>query len=220
MRRNTTIRTDDRGQAYTLEAIIAALLLVSSLVFALQVTAVTPLSASTSNQHIENQQRSTAAGALAAADESGALKDAVLYWNESGETFWNPGDDYDRMQRGAYTNEYPPNEFGAILERSFSGRGLAVNVDVRYQDGEHSWSSQRMVYRGSPSDNAVTATRTVTLYDDDTLTQPEDTDNPERQPTVSTGEELDDIETFYAGDESEQSGVYNVVQVEVTVWRM
>jgi len=220
MRRNTTIRTDESGQAYTLEAIVAALLLVSSLIFALQVSAVTPLSASTSNQHIENQQRSTAAGALAAADESGALKDAVLYWDTDNETFWNP-DGYDGMQRGAYTNEYPPNEFGDVLERSFGGRGLAVNVEVRYQTGPTSWSTQRMVYRGSPSDNAVTATRTVTLYDDDTITEPENWDADDPGNAVSTNDELRDVENeFYAGDESEESGVYNVVHVEVTVWRM
>ena len=70
--------SEDRGQAYTLEAIIASVLLISSLVFALQVTVVTPLSASTSNQHIENQQRASAAGVLTAAQETGALKDAVL----------------------------------------------------------------------------------------------------------------------------------------------
>ena len=72
-----------RGQIYTLEAVIAAVLLVSSLVFALQVTAVTPLSASTSNQHIENQQRASASGVLTAAEEAGILQDAVLFWNDS-----------------------------------------------------------------------------------------------------------------------------------------
>ena len=129
-----------RGQAYTLEAVIASLLLVSSLVFALQVTAVTPLSASTSNQHIENQQRASASGVLTAAQEAGALKDAVLYWDDGEKKF------HDAERLAYYTNNYPPNEFGNITERAFDGRGLAVNVLVYYNESEE---PSRMVYRGS-----------------------------------------------------------------------
>jgi len=61
--------TDDRAQAHTLEAFAAAILLVAALTFALQATAVTPLSASTSNQHIENQQRAVATDLLATSAE-------------------------------------------------------------------------------------------------------------------------------------------------------
>jgi hypothetical protein len=115
-----TLDRADRGQAYTLEAFIAALLLISSLTFALQVTAVTPLSASTANQHIENQQRSSASGVLAAGHESGALKEAVLYWNASTERF------HDATRNDYYTNEYPDIPFGEMLDRAFGGRGLAA----------------------------------------------------------------------------------------------
>ncbi|MFT4883279.1 MAG: hypothetical protein ACI8U4_000782 [Natronomonas sp.] len=195
------MRDEKRGQAYTLEAVIAALLIISSLIFALQVTAVTPLSASTSNQHIENQQRASADGVLAAAQESGALKDAVLYWNDSAGKFHNT------TAVDFYTNEYPRNEFGAILDRAFGGRGLAVNVKLHTQGQS---SAQRLIYRGAPSDNAVTASRQVTLYDDDTLTAPgyEGTN-------VSAANSYDK-----AVSERSNSSVYNVVRVEVTVWRM
>ena len=194
----------ERGQAYTLEAFIAALLLISSLTFALQVTAVTPLSASTANQHIENQQRSSAAGVLAAADERGALKEAVLYWNH---THTN-GEFHDPTRLGYYTNEYPPNPFGEILDRAFGGRGLAVNVFV-HTEGDR--RPQRMVYHGEPSDNAASASRTVTLYDDDRI----------RLEDRSHGPELSDPEaSFYTSDAHADNLVYNVVRVEVVVWRM
>ena len=191
-----------RGQAYTLEAVIASVLLVSSLVFALQVTAVTPLSASTSNQHIENQQRASASGVLTAAQEAGALKDAVLYWNTSGD-----GKYYEAEQLTYYTNNYPPNEFGNITARAFDGRGLAVNVLIYYNESE---DPNRMVYRGEPSDNAVSASRIVTIYDDDKLTAP-----PNNQTTVADAE----FEEVVPPDSGGNS-VYNVVRVEVTVWRM
>ena len=192
-----------RGQIYTLEAVIAAVLLVSSLVFALQVTAVTPLSASTSNQHIENQQRASASGVLTAAEEAGALKNAVLYWDNSTEQY------HDAGQLGYYTSDYPPNEFGNITERAFAGRGLAVNV--RIYPYANSTDTTRLVYRGEPSDNAVSASRTVTIYNDDNLTAP-----PSNQTVVADADNFDEA---VPGD-SGGSGVYNVVRVEVTVWRM
>lgn len=194
-----------RGQAYTLEAFIAALLLISSLTFALQVTAVTPLSASTANQHIENQQRASAAGALAAADEQEVLDDAILYWNASEKQFHDP----DRVDY--YTNQFSPNDFGTILDRSFAERGLAVNVLV-HVEGES--RPQQMVYHGEPSDNAASASRTVTLYDDDRL----------RFENGTAGRTLSNVESdstaeFYASD-THSSLIYNVVRVEVVVWRM
>ena len=190
----------DRGQAYTLEAFIAALLLISSLTFALQVTAVTPLSASTANQHIENQQRSSAAGVLAAADERSALEEAVLYWDHENGTFHDP------TRLDYYTNEYPPNDFGEVLDRAFGGRGLAVNVFV-HTEGDR--RPQPMVYHGEPSDNAASASRTVTLYDDD----------PVRLEDGTPGQEVSEV-SFYTSDAHDDSQVYNVVRVEVVVWRM
>ncbi|MFQ3319238.1 MAG: hypothetical protein ACI8UR_002123 [Natronomonas sp.] len=191
---------NEHGQAYTLEAFIASLLLISSLTFALQVTAVTPLSASTANQHIENQQRSSAAGALVSADQQNVLKPAVLYWNDTEGQFHNP-------ERGEYyTNTYPDNGFGDILNRSFAGRGLAVNVLVHTEGNSR---PQRMVYNGQPSDNAASASRTVTIYDGDWLRD----ENNTRSKRVSNA-------SFYADDEHGNSLVYNVVRVEVTVWRM
>ncbi|PSQ17875.1 hypothetical protein BRD02_02530 [Halobacteriales archaeon QS_8_69_73] len=192
-----------RGQIYTLEAVIAAVLLMSSLVFALQVTAVTPLSASTSNQHIENQQRASASGVLTAAEEAGALKDAVLFWNDSAEQYHDAAG-----RREYYTSDYPPNEFGNITERAFAGRGLAVNV--RIYPYANSTDTTRLVYRGEPSDNAVSASRTVTIYDDDELTAPGATT------TAAGAGSFDEA----VPEDSTGNSVYNVVRVEVTVWRM
>ena len=190
-----------RGQAYTLEAVIASLLLVSSLVFALQVTAVTPLSASTSNQHIENQQRASASGVLTAAEEAGALKEAVLYWDDSAGQYHNA-----TGQRRYYTSD-PPKEFGNIIARAFDGRGLAVNVLVYHNESEE---PSRMVYRGEPSDNAVSASRTVTIYNGSELTAPDATK------TAGEADSFADVVPPASGGNS----IYNVVRVEVTVWRM
>jgi len=264
----------ERGQAFTLEGVTAAILLVGGLVFALQATAVTPLSASTSSQHIENQQQASAEGVLATGTDTGSLRVAVLFWNDS--SFHNATESY-------YVDRIPPNRFGAALNRSFASRRIVVNVNVYYQEGDRQ-RQQRMVYRGEPSDNAVSATTTITLTDDDPLY--DDTGTPatvtneshtyngsaptnrlNETPVVRSGVETikddsgdtykrgvdfavvdddgdgkpdtidwtgnspDDEESFtvdytpavsgnrfYASDSS-TTGVYNVVTVEVVVWR-
>jgi len=194
-----------RGQAHALEGIVASVLLLTSVLFALQMTAVTPLSASTSSQHIENQQQASAQGLLAAADDSGALERAILFWNDTrGEFHGTTGAQY-------YTTNVPSNEFGEALERAFGSRGLAYNVRVVYVRGGNE-RVQRMVNQGVQSDHAVTATRTVTLVDDDRLY--DDDGNP-------TDTSLAETTDFYiATDESPDTPVYNVVRVEVVVWRI
>ncbi|WP_449272240.1 DUF7288 family protein [Haloprofundus halophilus] len=209
-----TPRGSDRGQAHTLEAVLSAMILLTSVIFALQVTAVTPLSASTSSQHIENQQQATAEGLLTAAVDSGALERTLLFWGDS------DGDDDDEF-RGAtgetyYTGGYPPTEFGRMLRSTFGDRGVVANVYVRYHTDAGDERRQRLFYQGEPSDNAATATHLVTLYDDAVLYDDEDDDGV-AEPTET---EIDG-ENFYAEDtDGADSGVYNVLRVEVVVWRM
>jgi len=194
----------DRGQAHTLEAVVAGLLLLSSVIFALQMTAVTPLSASTSSQHIENQQRSVARGVLAAAAEQDALKSTVLYWNDTA------GDFHCVTSVGYYTNEPPETALGGMLERTFDQRGISYNVYLEFETPSGDQKRKRMIYRGVPSDNAVVAARTVTLTDYDPLYG----DDAEPIP----GSTLNNSTSFYMSDTG--GAVYNVVRVEVVAWRI
>lgn len=197
---------DDRGQAFTLEAITASLLLIGGLVFALQATAVTPLSASTSSQHIENQQQAAAEGLLTTTLDDGSLRRALLFWNESAND--GSGGFHNASERGYYVTETPPNPFGESLNRTFNSRNIVVNVNVYYQEGGRE-KRQRMVYRGEPSDNAVAASTSVTLYEDATLYAR----NGSQTTTVVSGD------TFYASNTSTSSGVFSTLRVEVIVWR-
>jgi len=149
-----------RGQAHTVEAFAAAVLIIGGLIFATQATAVTPLSASTSNQHIENQQQATIEGLLAASAKDGSLEAAVLDWNATGGTFEGAPDS------GVYASA-PDHEFGDTLSATLSSRQIAFNVLVRYPDGDGGTDTEPMVRMGEPSDNAVSATRSIGLYDDD-----------------------------------------------------
>ena len=193
-----------RGQAHTLEAIVASLVLLTGLIFALQMTAVTPLSASTSSQHIENQQQSVSEGLLATAVERDALKPALLYWNNSSSRYHNASG----SGVGVYASTPPNNTFGAMLERVFDARGIAYNVYIRYRDGSN---QGRIIYlyNGRPSDNAVSASYTMTLMDDDHLYDPDGTQN------ATT---LSKAAAFPIPDRGDS--VYNTVRVEVVSWRI
>lgn len=193
-----------RGQAHTLEAIIAGLLLLTSLIFTMQMTAVTPLSASTSSQHIENQQEAAGTGVLAAANRANAIKPALLYWNNSGERFHDANE-----QLGYYTNGPPDNALGAMFQRSFNERGIAYNVHFQYQNNSD-LQTVRYIYSGVPSDNAVASTYTIALMDDDHLYDADGAQNETR---------LSDSNATYPIPDTGQN-VYNTVRIEVVTWRI
>ncbi|QKY19360.1 hypothetical protein B4589_002830 [Halolamina sp. CBA1230] len=203
--------SDDRGQARALEAITAGMLLLASLAFALQVTAVTPLTGSTSSQHIENQQAKIAEGVLAAEAENGTVVPTLLAWNESGH--------FDGAEFGGFHGGGPPTAFGNVLDRTLRERNIAFNVNVFYvtSDGERNRRPLQLVDLGSPSDHASTATRSFTLYDDDVL-HDIDESTERAEPTDTTLGEEDG--NYFAPDIDGDSRLYNVVEVEVVVWRM
>lgn len=200
----------DRGQAHALEGITAGLLLLSSLVFAMQMTAVTPLTASTSSQHIENQQREAMRGLLATASETGALRRAILAWDDSNGEF------HETPSQG-YFSQGPPNEFGRMLNRSFGNSSTAYNVHLSYLSRGNERKRIRYVYQGSPSDNTVTATWMVTLVNDSHLYDA----SGDKQSTT-----LSEADTYFApvanntAADGHAGPVYNVIEVEVVVWRI
>ncbi len=200
-------KNDTSGQAHTLEAIAAGAIIIATIIFAIQATAITPLTISTSHQHIETQQKKMADGALENAkystgpDDMSALEEALLYWDTDEQEF------YGATPEG-YLGEYPDNEFGDVLEETFGDRRIAANVYVTYSRPGGGSGTETMVEMGEPSDNAMTATTTVVLYDDDELTAPGET------------EAIGETPAFYAPDAYEDSKVYNVVEVRIVVWRI
>lgn len=201
-----------RGQAHTLEAFVAGLLVLSGVTFALGTTAVTPLSASTSNQHVGNQERAAATGVLEATGADGSLEDAAVYWNATPDSGGN-GEFYGANNSdGQGYASAPPNAFGRVLEETFSDRRAAFNVVVVSFDRNGSRTRTSMVRMGVPSDDAVTASRQVVLYDDTTFSSPE-------SGNVSAAAS-DPNRRFYASDVDPGNRLFNVVEVRITVWRI
>ncbi len=195
---------DDRGQSYTLESIAAGVVVLSAVIFAIQATAVTPLSVSTASQHVENQQREVADSLLAQAARNGTLRSAVLYWNPDNRTFVN-------ATAEGYLGRPPDNAFGNQLQRVFADSEVAVNVYVGY-DTPNGLKRRTMVYQGTPSDNAVSASQSVVLMDEDALRGPYG-----GRTLNGTGPTAD---AFYAPDVAPNGSVYNVVEVRIVAWRI
>jgi hypothetical protein len=163
-------------------------------------TAVTPLSASTSSQHIENQQQASAGGGLAMAAENDSLRRTLLYWNGSSDRF------HGATTNGFYTRRLP-TDLGQRLERTFGERGIAYNVyAIYYKSGRP--QRKPILYRGEPTDNAVAAGRTVVIGNDTRLLNAD----------TSPGSRVNDS-NFYA-DKNGVGPLFDVVRVEVVVWRI
>lgn len=194
---------DERGQAFTLEAFIAAVLLLAAVAVALQIAGVTANTPSTADKQVEHQHRGLAEGVLDSAVANESLRPTLLYWDDTTGAFHNATEDH-------YVSRSPPTAFGALLDRSFSNRNIRYNVRVQYISADGEIQQQKLVHHGAPTDDAVRAVATVTLYEDDRLYGAEET------PTNVT---LDETSTFYVPDATPDSSVYNVLRVEVVVWQ-
>ncbi|SFR50239.1 DUF7288 family protein [Halorubrum sodomense] len=197
---------DDRGQAHTLEAFTASLLLVTGLIFATQATAVTPLSASTSNQHVENQAAIAAQDLLSTADASGDLEAALLYY-EDGSGF--VGADDGGTYAGVPPDSHPLHD---PLTEAFGDRQIAFDIDVYYpEEGGNETGDTAMVDMGSPSDNAATASVRVALYGDDRF-------GVDDGYTLAENGSASYFAPPVTGGSPEV--LYTVVEVRITAWQM
>lgn len=199
---------DDRGQAFTLEGVAAALLVLIAVLYTLQGIVVTPTTPGTLDRQTRAELSTQAGDLLSAAHENGSLVDAALDWNDSAATFHS--DDHEVTAELGHGQEDPDSALGRMLNQTFAQRGLTYNVYVRYRNGEDTTETERVVYikRGVPTDNAVMARFSVALYDDMRLTSSTTND-----PLVALNESR-----FYARDIDSHGPLYNVVEIQVVVW--
>lgn len=196
--------SDRRGQVFTLEAFVAAMIVLSSVAFALSVTAATPLSASTSNQYVETQQAALGGGLLGSAQATDVIRPTLLGWDDDAGWF------HGASARGHHTTCAFDTAFGDLLETSIEDHGMACNVRVSYITETGEVRHERLVFLGEPSENAVRVRTSAVLFDDDVLLDA--TESP-------TTTQLADAQTYYAPDAAPTDRLYNVVLVEVVVWR-
>lgn len=217
----TGTTSSDRGQAYTLEGFIGAMVVLMALLFALQSVVIMPTTGGMADRTVQSQLQQETQDTLvvAATEDEGDLSEMVRYWNESGGEFY--GATEDRVVRGNYnasnqTELYDEFVLGELLVDRLTEHGLSFNVELVYQDETGEFDTENstyLVYQGEAE--SITASYTVTLFEDDELTAP-------------TAEEGDTVRDAYDPDEDdsypippgtdESTEVYNVVEVRIAVW--
>ena len=209
--------SDDRGQAFTLEGFIAAIVLLTAVLFALQAVVITPTTGGAVDRGVQAQGEQEVKDALLVGQTNGDLSKLVRYYDDDSneeEAEW-----YNASDRGgsAYNNTGFANEsaFGEILDTHFVEHGgNSFNVEYIYwvdEIGGERATEDIVRMGGARGDGAVSASFTVTLYEDQPLTEPGD-DGPEE-----TGVALTDAENYPIPNVADEP-VYNVVEVRVTVW--
>ncbi|WP_435335691.1 DUF7288 family protein [Haloarchaeobius sp. TZWWS8] len=215
------MRGDERGQAYTLEGFIGAMLVLTAILFALQSVVIMPTTSGKVSRDVQEQLRVEATDVLLIAAEEESLSCQVRAWDHVNETFANSTGD----PRIGYGPNPPKNvtscdgdgtKFGAMLNQTFTEQGREYNVIVSYRNETISTKtdSLRMVYRGVPTESAVTATYTITLYDDQRVIDPNKCpSDPSNCPTLENTSN-----DYPIPDAAPNSPVYNVVEIRVVVW--
>ncbi len=204
---------DDRGQLQTLEGFAASLLIVLSLLFAVQATSVTPLTSSTANVHVEAQLQFMADDILRGLEfsPSDSLRDNLLQWD--GQVYvWN-GTAYVDESNSSHVLAVP---LARSLNSTLVRNSIAHNLELFYIDSSTGkLTNRKIIWNGNPSQNAVSVQRVVVMNDCDALS--------------SVGEGVTCAQdyannTFWntlgIGDLDPSSLFYNVLAAKLTLWRM
>ncbi|MFC6724262.1 hypothetical protein ACFQE1_07720 [Halobium palmae] len=207
------MRDDDRAQAFTLEGLMSALLVLLAVLYAMQAVTTTPGAGEARESTHRLQQEADDVLATVANDRSRDLSRAVRYWDSEEHTFAGARD-----RQAGYGDAGPPTDlFDGVFARTFTERGYSYNVALRYRSDAAAGGTgvEHLVNMGPPGEDAVSATRTVTLYDNQTLTAPGSGDRElwEYDTDPSNGEK-----GFYPIPDVATGPVYNVVEVRVIVW--
>lgn len=209
VKQNHNATLDDRGQAYTLEGVIAAVIIASALVFGLQAVDIAPWS---------DQQRQTQADSLrteiqdmlAAGADRDALRTAVTCVDGAG----NP--DGDVANPAANVTQFAP-----LLDRTLDTIGRTYVIRFQYLDGDGAVQHVSVTPERTPtSTQTVTATRQVMLFDSDPVHEVESAGGDQR--CVPQDETLEERNDLYVpnqqGPGDAEINIYSVVRVQVIAW--
>jgi hypothetical protein len=201
-----------RGQAYTLEGIISAILVVTAVLVGLQVVDFGPWTSDTTQQSEDMEQR--AEDLLDLAAENGTLSRVVRCTYGSSDTFTG-----GQVGEGSTT-------FERMLNQTFDQQGHNYNIYFTYlkASGERErisvTSSNSNPTSGviAPTDSAAVATKTLTIYDDDRTRIVDRTVNPPQKCGAKGTTVKDAGQAYFMDDINDASPLYNIVEVRLVVW--
>lgn len=205
---------DNRGQAYTLEGIIGAIIIASALVVGIQAVNVTPWTGSGSAEAAELSAQG--GDALELADDRDALRTAV--------TCLGPGTS-PTPHPGVLSTDPAVTDLGRTLNSTGVGvsgvsQGANYAMYVVYQDSNGEINQTQIGPGGTPTGTSATIAKEFVLLDDDPVYSLREDSNGEVR-CVDTGETLsekDDDDEIYLDDQDDSSEIFAVVQLRVIAW--
>lgn len=201
-----------RAQAYTLEGIIAAIVLASAILYGMQAVDVAPWAGGTNDQQAE-ALRTQAKDLLSTAAVNGTLENVVTCVGLDGDPHQYLA---HRPQYLSAINGDDVTAFGRMLAQTFARRDYNYNVTFDYWDDDADERKRTEVYNPGqrPDGDAITVSHRVTLYDGMQVNERTNQENCRDR----SGETLDERSDLYVDDVHDSSTLYNVVEVRIVVW--
>jgi len=215
----------DRGQAYTIEGIIGAILIASALVLGLQTVDIAPWTDSSVDRQTESLRLQTQ-DLLEAAEDRDALRTAATCIDGDGNDTPHPA-----VAAGTANNDTERAALGVLLNRTLDQNNYRYSVYVSYPNGTtaangsaaDSVNTTGISDDRDPTRPSVTATRQVALFDSDPIYE-FDPDAGECVPaTAGTNNTLgtrdaDPDQDVYVENQNLDSDLYAVVRIRVVAW--
>jgi hypothetical protein len=195
-----------RGQVYTLQGVIGAVIVVSSVILGLQAV---DIAAFTADDREATELRVQANDALDIAADADALRAAVTCVAGDG-----------RPSKTVVLTEQPTTEFGRILNETIAETS-DYRILIDYPANETIQTVGIDTSQSRPRDTTVTATRQIALFDLDPVREPGRDCRPridaDGEP-ITLAEEDNRNADFYLENQDENSELFAVVRIRVVVW--
>ena len=210
--------TDDRGQAYTLEGIIGAMVLLTAVLMALNSGVILPSTTGTIDRGVQSDVGQQGADVLRIAAEDGNLSATLRCWDTGNTTF------YGAPTGVPYNTTHPmDNSLGTMLNRTFTERFNTYGLEASYRTNRTRNNESRVGSReitivgaGGSIGKSITVSQTVTLYENQTLTSSCSNDGePDPGRTLRDAHENGNYPIPPATPPEHR--VYNVVEVRLTI---
>lgn len=194
---------EENAQLYTIEGIVASILMLMVVIFVVRGAPLTSNTASSSHKNVESQLETIGQDLLTILDvtteeyPNSRLKQSIVDWD--GTTFSN----VTRPPSLVYISD--------ALKEALGNAGIAYNLELRYFTpsvvnvsickSKEGVSTRAILWNGKPSDNAVIVSKDLVLHDDD---------------KIKVGPIVCDMDT----NSSLNTEYYNNVNVRLTLWRI
>jgi len=211
---------DDRGQAYTIEGIIGAIVVVSALVLGLQAVDIAPWTDDSTERQTESL-RVQIQDVLDAANDRDALRTAATCIDGDGTPRPHPA-----VAAGGAANNTERAVFGTLLNRTLDENNQRYSVYLDYPNGTE-LNTTAITQDQDVTRSSVTVTRQIPLFDSDPVLEfdsdagecvtVQSPSNPAESETLGERNRTAP-DTIYLDNQDDDSELYAVVKIRVVAW--